>query len=114
MRDCKSTDAEMSTLAVPVLIHLSHQSANGRGDLLDVRFEREMSGIQQLDSGIGIITAVRLGAGRKEKRVMLAPDGEQRRFGVAKVLLEDWIEGQIGRVVKKEIELDVLVARAFQ
>ncbi len=104
----------MSTLAVLVLIHLAHQSVNCRRDLLDVRFEREMSGIQQLDNGIGIITAVRLGAGRQKGRVMLAPDGKQRRLGVAKVLLKNWIRGQIRSVVEKEIELDVFVARAFQ
>ena len=107
-------DAEMSTVAVLVLIHLGHQSANGRCDLLDVRFEREMSGIQQLDRGIGIITAERLGAGRKKERVMLSPDGKQRRFGVAKVLLKNWIEGPVRSVVEKQIELNVFVARTFQ
>ena len=104
----------MSTLAVLVLIHLGHQSANGRGDLLDVCFEREVSGIQQLDSGIRIITTVRLGAARQKERVMLAPDGKQWRLGVAKVLLKNWIQGQIRSVVEKEIELNVFVARTFQ
>ena len=104
----------MSTLAVLVPIRLGHQSVNGSRDLLDMRFKREMSGIQQFDSGIGIITAVRLGAGWYEERVVLAPDGEQRRLGVAKVLLKNWIQGQIRSVVEKEIELNVFVARTFQ
>jgi hypothetical protein len=50
---------------------------DSRGDLIDVRFQREMSGIKQLDNGIGIVTAVRLGAGRDKERIMLPPDCEQ-------------------------------------
>jgi hypothetical protein len=61
-------------LTPALLILFGHQSVDRRGDLLHVRFERKMPGVQQLDDGIGIVAAIRLRSGPNKKRIMLAPD----------------------------------------
>jgi len=61
-------------------------------DLFEVRLQGEVPGVQKLDNGIGIIPAVGLRSGRDKERIMLSPNGEQRRLGVAEIFLKNWIE----------------------
>ena len=74
-----------------------------------MRLQGEVPGVQKLDNGIGIIPAVGLRSGRDKERIMLAPNGEQRRLAVAEIFLKNWIEDKIRSVIEKEIELDVFL-----
>jgi len=48
--------------------------------LLGVDFQGEVSSIQKLDGGVGVIARVGLCAGKNEERVVPAPDCERRRL----------------------------------
>lgn len=63
-----------------------------RSNFIKVGLESKMASVQQLHDGIRIVTPVSLSAGRNEERVMLTPDGEQGRFGVAEISLELRVE----------------------
>ena len=45
-------------------------------DLRSLAFQREMAGIEQVYFSVRVIAFEGLGAGRQEKRIVLAPDGE--------------------------------------
>src|SRR4030095_1861152 len=87
---------------------------HGESDLLDMRFKCKVSRIEQLDTRVRVVALEGLRSGRDKERIMLAPNGEQRRLGVAEIFLKDWIEGEVRSVIEKEIELDVFIAGALQ
>src|SRR5258708_2609169 len=70
-----------------------------RGDLLGVRLQREMAGIEETDDRAGNVALERLGAGRQEEGVVLAPSRQQRRLVPAEVVLESRVERDIALVV---------------
>src|SRR5262249_1005964 len=74
----------------------------------------EVSGVQKLDNRIGIIPTVGLRSGREKERIIPAPNGKQRRLGIAEIFLKNWIQGEVRTVIDKEIELDVSIAGALQ
>jgi hypothetical protein len=82
---------------------LGEKLSHGRGDFFDVGLEGEVSCIEELDGGVGVVARKGLGAGRDEEGVVLAPDGEQRRLGLAEVLLEGWVELYVVGVVEDEV-----------
>ena len=71
---------------------LREKLPHGEGDLLDVRFQREVSRIQQLDSCGWDIPPLGLRACGDEKGSVLAPDREQRRLRLPEILLEGPIQ----------------------
>ena len=86
--------------------------ADDRRDLGSLAFEREMTGLEQVDLGVRMVALERLRAGRQEERIVLAPYGEKWRPPGADVFLEFGIERDIALIVAKQIELDLVVARA--
>jgi hypothetical protein len=63
-----------------------------------------------MDLGIRIILPERLGAGGQEKRIVLAPHGQERRPLRPEILLEFGIERDVALVIAEQIELDLIVA----
>src|SRR5215470_15165385 len=83
--------------------------ADGGRDVVAMRFQREMAGVEELHFRLRIVPLERLGAGRQEEGVVLAPDGEDRWALSAKVLLELRVQRDVARVVQEQIELDFVV-----
>ena len=77
-------------------------------------FEREVSCVEEMDFDVGVVALERLGAGRQEKGIMLAPDGEEGRPVGGEVRVEFRIKRDIARIVQEEIELDLVITRARQ
>src|SRR5579859_7380127 len=77
--------------------------ANGRRDLRGVGLQRKMPCIEEADDGMRHVALERLGAGRQEERIVLAPYREERRFMRAEILLEGGIERDIALVVAEQV-----------
>ena len=56
----------------------------------------------------------RLGARREEERIVLAPHRQETRLVSAEILLESWIERDIGLVVTEQVELQLIGAGPAQ
>src|SRR6185503_14409277 len=79
----------------------------------DMRLDRKMSGIEELDRCVRQVFAKRLGSRRNEEGIVLAPDRKQRRFRFAEIFLKFRIELHVRCVIEKQIELDVFVSRTL-
>src|SRR5262245_66681838 len=86
--------------------------ADYRSDLVTVRLEGEVAGVEEAHVSVGNVALERLGALRQEKRIVLAPSGEKRRLVLAKMGLEFGIERDVALVVAEEIELHVIGPRS--
>src|SRR5262249_33540085 len=84
--------------------------ANNECNLRSLAFRREMTRVKQMHLGIRNVLLERLGASGQEKRIVLAPYGQQRRPLRPQVLLEFGIERDIALVVAEQIELDLVIA----
>ena len=69
-----------------------------------------MACFEQMDFGVRIVPSERLGAGGQEKRIVLAPHGQQWRPLCPEIFLEFGIERDIALVVAEQIELDLVIA----
>src|ERR1700688_2537516 len=72
--------------------------------------QREVAGVQKLDGGVGVVTQEGLRAWRDEERIILTPDGQQRRLGLAKIFLEGGEQLHVVGVVEKQVQLNVHVS----
>src|SRR5215472_9711098 len=57
-------------------------------DLVTVRLQGEVAGVEEAHLGVWNVALERLGARRQEKRVVLAPSCQKRRLVLAKIGLE--------------------------
>jgi hypothetical protein len=71
------------------------------------------SGVK-VDFCFRIISPECLGSGWDKKRIVLAPDGQQRWLVLAEVSLEVRIKGDIAGVVEQQIELRLMRSRACE
>ena len=62
--------------------------ADCRSNLVTVRLEGEVPGVEEAHVGVWDVALERLGARRQEKRVVLAPSCQKRRLVLAKIGLE--------------------------
>src|SRR5215831_9556887 len=85
--------------------------ANCRSDLVAVRLEGKVAGVEEAHVSFWIVALERLGARRQEKRVVLAPDCQKRRPVLAKIGLKFGIHRDIALVVAQEVELHFIGAR---
>src|SRR6185503_17861869 len=86
--------------SLPLALYRAIQEfVDARADFMDVRFEREVAGVEELDLGLRQVALVGLGAGRDEEGIVAAPDGEQRRLALPEILVEGRIERDVGLVV---------------
>src|SRR5438128_6841261 len=84
---------------------------NGTGDFLMMCFQSEVASFIEAHFGAGNVAFEGFCARRQKERIVLAPDGEQRRLFRAEVFLELGIERDVARIVQKQIELNLVVAR---
>src|SRR5471030_3355614 len=73
-----------------------------RGDLLRMRFQREVTGIVEANIGVGDVPLERLCARRKEERIVLPPHRKKPRLVLAEIRLERWIERDVALVVTEQ------------
>src|SRR5215470_8064073 len=85
---------------------------DGRRDFVAVRLEREVSRVEENDLRVLDVTPEGLRACGQEKRIRIAPGGQQRRLMPAKVLLELRIQLDVARVVEEQIQLHFVRARS--
>src|SRR5215471_19957964 len=88
--------------------------ADCRSDLVTVRLEGEVAGVEEAHVSVWNVTLERLGARRQEKRVVLAPSCQKRRLVLAKIGLEFGIEGDVALVVAEQVELHLISARSSE
>src|SRR6185503_20442613 len=82
--------------------------ANALRNLLGVRFQREMPGVEKLNHRGRIVAGEGLRPDRQKKGIVPPPYGQQRRFIRPKVLLEGRIERDVALVVTEEIQLNFI------
>src|ERR1700730_9526648 len=56
----------------------SQEVTDCRRDFLGVRFQREVTGVEEADNCTGNVASECLGTGRQEERIVLTPHGEAR------------------------------------
>src|SRR5262249_2842107 len=78
---------------------LCKELPDGEGDFLEVRFQRKMSRVQQLNNRLGVISPKSLRPCGEEIGIVLAPDRQQRRLRRPKVFLEARVKLHVVRVV---------------
>src|SRR5687767_2781806 len=88
--------------------------ADQPGDLLPVRLQGEMPGVEQMHFRLRVVALVSLGAGRQEERVVFAPDSQNGRLACAEELLEFRIERDVGLIVAEQVQLNVRAAGLIQ
>src|SRR5262245_51380647 len=74
---------------------------NCHSDFVAVRLECEVSRVKERDRRVLDVTLERLCACGHEERISVAPDGQQRRLVLTKVLLELRIHLDITRIVEE-------------
>src|SRR5215467_13337446 len=86
------------------------EAADRRRDLRGMRLQREVTRVEKTHDSTRNIALERLGAGREEERVVLAPYRQQRRPVRAEVFLERRVQRDIAGVIEEQVELDLVVA----
>ena len=77
-------------------------------------FQREMSGIQELNLGARYIFPERFRSSGNEERIVFAPDRKQRRFRFTEILLEFRVHPQVRCVIQKQIQLNLFIPLTFE
>ena len=91
------------------------EESSHRGcDFFQMRLQRKVAGIQELDSGARNVATKRFGARRDKVEIVLAPDRQQWRLRRTEILLKFRIELHVVCVIEKQIELNVYVAGACE
>src|SRR6202035_3268195 len=73
-----------------------------------------MTAIDAVNFRLRHVAAIGLGLGRVEGKLVLAPDHEQPRLGLAQPRLPRWIRSYVGTIVIKQIGLDIRLSRLVQ
>src|ERR1700684_4058064 len=107
-----ATDVDISCL--PILEGAAEEFADGCGDLRGVRFQGEMTGVEEANDRAGNVALEGFRARRQKERIVLAPHGEQRRPMGTEIVLEVRIERDVALVVAKQVELDLVGAGTRQ
>src|SRR5262249_16223963 len=88
--------------------------ANCLSDLVTVRLEGEVAGVEEAHVSAWNVTLERLGTRRQEKRIVLAPSRQKWRPMLAKIGLEFGIQRDVAPVVAEEVELHFISARSCE
>jgi hypothetical protein len=72
------------------------------GDLAVVRFQGEVPGIQEMDLRVRHIASKGFRTGRQEERIVLTPR-QHRRTMCAQLLLELWVERNVGFIIQEQV-----------
>src|SRR5262245_48743012 len=85
---------------------VAHRSGNFRG----VGLQREVSGIKKAYDCVWVVAFERLGTGREEERIVLAPHSQETRLMRAEILLESWVQRDVALVITEQVELQLIGA----
>ena len=88
--------------------------ADRRRDLLDMRFQREMAGVEEADERAGNVAPEGFGAGRQEERIVLAPDGQEGWLVRSEVILEGRVQRDVALIVAEQVQLHFVRAGSRQ
>src|SRR5438128_10698586 len=88
-----------------LVMSAGQEVADGGRDFGGVGFQREMAGVEEAYRGVRNIALERVGAGRQEERIILAPHCEEGRLVGAEIILEGRVERDVALVVTEQIEL---------
>jgi hypothetical protein len=89
---------------------LCQKRADDLGDFRTVFFQREMSGVQEMQFRVRQIFQKRFRAGWSEYWIVLAPDHEHGGLLVAQVFVPRRIQRGVVAIVVEQRELDLIVA----
>ena len=89
---------------------LAEEFPHQLGDLVAVRFQREVAGIEQVELQRLQVSLVRLSPCGRKDLVVLAPDDQHRRLVLAEILLPLRIQRRVAAVAEKHVELNLVVA----
>src|ERR1700735_394276 len=95
-------------------LNLGQELEHGGGDFVGVSLQGEVAGVEELDCGVGHVSAIGFGARRNEKHIVLSPYGEEGRLVLAEVGLKFRVKFHIRRVVEIQIELNIFYAGALE
>src|SRR3974390_622850 len=73
-----------------------------------------MSGIKELHVGVRYVLREGFCPCWDEERVILSPDGKQRRLRFAEIVLKSWIKLQVRGIIQKQIQLNFFVSRPLE
>src|SRR5499427_3585084 len=96
------------TRGPPVADLGSEEGADRTRDLLDMCFQGEMASVEEADDRTGHVPLERLGTGRQEERIVLAPDREEGWLVRAEIVLEGGVQRDIALVVAEQVQLDLI------
>src|SRR5215831_4164991 len=75
-------------------------------DFMAMALEREMTSIEQVDFGVGVVAFESLRASRQKEGIVLAPHRKKRRPLCTKVLLEFGVARDVALIVAEQVELE--------
>src|SRR5262245_35229911 len=73
-----------------------------------MRFQGEMAGVEEADDRIGYVPLERLGTGRQEERIVLAPNREEGWLVRAEIFMKGRVQRNIALVVAEQVQLDLI------
>src|SRR6516225_8302065 len=88
----------------------SEEVTDDHCDFRSMALEREMTSIEQVDFGVGVVAFESLRASRQKERIVLAPHRKKRRPLCAEVVLEFGIKRDVAFIVAKQVELYLVIA----
>src|SRR5215475_163633 len=77
-------------------------------DLLAMRFQCEMAGVEEADDRTGDVAFERLGTWREEERIVPAPERQEGWVVRSEVLLEGGVQRDVALVVAEQVQLDFI------
>jgi hypothetical protein len=93
---------------------LQEQRLDAARDLFAVRFEREMTRVQQMHLDVRQVAVVWGGPFRREDDIVLAPLDQRRRLIRPEEGLEFGVQRPIRPVIVKQIHLDLSILSTIQ
>lgn len=93
---------------------MTKKATNSDSDLGRVGFKSKMASVVEVDLGSGIIALERFGTWGQEKRVVFAPNGQQRWLFRPEVFLELRIKRYVTGIVQEQIQLNFVIAGSSQ
>src|SRR4030095_284804 len=83
-------------------------------DQVAVLFEREVTGVEQVELQVLQITFVGFGPLRRKNEIVFSPHNKRRRLALTEVSLPPRVERRVRAVVVEELQLNIFVAGAVE
>jgi hypothetical protein len=89
--------------------YVAKELADGASDFDRMCFESKVASVEESNFGVRQVAPVSLCAGWNKERIVLAPNGKERRLLCGEVFVEFGIERDIVCIIEEKIELDLVV-----